>query len=125
MPKKLGIRKGSVVSLIDAPLGFERAFGKLPDDVVVHNRPRLCAGVTIWFVRSRKDLEVRIRQMVPFARKGGLWIVWPKKGSGQGTDLSQVVVRRTGLAVGMVDFKISSLDSIWSGLRFTSRQAKG
>ena len=125
LPKKLDIRKGSVVSLIDAPSGFEKALGKLPDDVVVHNRPYLGANVAIWFVRSRKDLEARIRQMVPLASKGGLWIAWPKKGSGQQADLSQVIVRRAGLAAGIVDFKISSLDSTWSGLRFSSRRVRG
>ncbi len=125
LPKKLGMRKGSVVSLIDPPSGFERTLGKLPDDVVVHNRRHLGANVTIWFVRSRKDLEARIRQMVPLASKGGLWIAWPKKGSGQQADLSQVIVRRTGLAAGIVDFKISSLDSTWSGLRFSSRRVRG
>ena len=125
LPKKLGIRKGSVVSLIDAPSGFERALGKLPDDVVVHTRLLLGASVTIWFLRSRKDLEARIKQMIPLASKGGLWIAWPKKGSGQQADLSQVVVRRAGLAAGIVDFKISSLDSTWSGLRFSSRRVRG
>ncbi len=125
LPKKLGIRKGSVVSLIDSPAGFEKALGKLPNDVVVHDRPRLDASVTIWFVRSRNGLEARIRQMVPLASKGGLWIAWPKKGSGQQADLSQVIVRRTGLAAGIVDFKISSLDSTWSGLRFSSRRVRG
>lgn len=123
--KETGHQEELVVSLIDAPSGFERALGKLPDDVVVHNRPHLGANVAIWFVRSRKDLEARIRQMVPLASKGGLWIAWPKKGSGQQADLSQVIVRRTGLAAGIVDFKISSLDSTWSGLRFSSRRVRG
>jgi hypothetical protein len=31
-------------------------------------------------------------------------------------------VREAGLAAGMVDFKICSIDKNWSGLRFTLRE---
>ena len=37
---------------------------------------------------------------------GGLWIAWPKKSSGVATDLSQVVVRKVGMASGLVDYKV-------------------
>ncbi len=123
--KKLGIRKGSVVSLVDAPPGFEKLLGEMPENVVIHNRPLPGSDVAVWFVRSRKDLETRITRVVPLASKGGLWIAWPKKASGQRTDLSQVIVRRAGLASGITDFRISSFDETWSGLRFTSRRSKG
>ncbi len=60
--------------------------------------------------------------MVPLSRGGGLWILWPKKASGVLSDVSQVVVREIGLRAGMVDYKISSIDKTWSGLRFTLRE---
>jgi hypothetical protein len=55
------------------------------------------------------------------AEKGGLWIAWPKKASGVATDLSQSVVREVGLASGLVDFKVCSIDAVWTGLRFSLR----
>jgi hypothetical protein len=125
LPKKLGIKEGSVVSLIAAPPGFKGTLGRLPDGVVVHNMVQTGADVTVWFVRSRRELENDIRRMTPLARKGALWIAWLKKGSGETTDLSQPAVRKAGLNAGIVDFKISSFDGKWSGLRFTSRRAKG
>lgn len=125
LPKKLGIRMGSVVSLIEAPRGFEKTLGRLPEGVTVHNEAHDGSDVAIWFVRSRRDLEARVRRMTPLANEGGLWIAWPKKGSGGTTDLSQQVVRRAGLDAGIVDYKISSLDATWSGLRFTSRRSRG
>ena len=56
------------------------------------------------------------------AANGGLWIVWPKKASGMSSDLTQNIVRQTGLDAGLVDFKIASIDETWSGLRFTIRK---
>lgn len=73
LPKKLGIKKGSVVSLVDAPPGFERTVVRLPEGVVVHNKVQIEADVAIWFVRSRMELENNIQRMTPLASKGALW----------------------------------------------------
>jgi CheY-like chemotaxis protein len=122
LPKKLGVKPDSVVSLIDAPEGFEETLGELPTGVQVRRKDPDPNGVTLWFVRSRQELEDRIGQMGAFAAGGGLWIAWPKKASGVVSDVSQPVVREVGLASGLVDFKISSIDETWSGLRFSQRK---
>ena len=62
--------------------------------------------------------------MGAFAEGGGLWIVWPKKSSGVTSNVSQGVVREVGLAAGLVDYKVCSIDETWSGLRFTRRKLK-
>jgi hypothetical protein len=64
----------------------------------------------------------RITKMARFGTKGGLWIIWPKAGSGQATDLNQTIVRKAGLDAGLVDFRISRIDATWAGLRFTTRK---
>ena len=46
----------------------------------------------------------------------------PKKASKVNSDLTQNIVRQTGLDSGLVDFKICSVDETWSGLRFTQRK---
>jgi hypothetical protein len=56
--------------------------------------------------------------------EGSLWIAWPKKASSVNSDLTQTYVRKTGLAAGLVDYKICSIDATWSGLLFTRRTAK-
>ena len=55
------------------------------------------------------------------ATAGGLWVCWPKKSSGAKTDLTDVAVRATGLAAGLVDVKVCAVDETWSGLRFVRR----
>jgi len=123
LARKLGIVAGSVVGLVDAPEGLEQILAPLPDGVTVKRQPRGRRDLTLWFVRSERDLERRLTRMVPHGEGGGLWIIWPKKASGVSTDLTQVIVRRRGLDAGLVDFKIAAIDATWSGLRFSLRRA--
>ena len=55
---------------------------------------------------------------------GRVWIAWAKKTSGVNTDLSQGLVRSTGLDADLVDYKIGAIDGTWSGLCFARRRAK-
>lgn len=121
--KKLGVKTDSVVALVGAPPGFENTLGRLPSGVTLRRQDRGRRHLTLWFVKSRKDLKRRVGRMTAHAEKGGLWIIWPKKSSGMAADLSQKDVRAAGLAAGLVDFKISAIDETWSGLRFTRRPA--
>ena len=52
---------------------------------------------------------------------GGLWIAWHKRSSGVQTELNDGVVRELGLAAGLVDNKICSINELWSGMRFVYR----
>jgi hypothetical protein len=122
LARKLGIKPGFVVALIGAPDAFESTLGALPEGVEVRRQARGRRNLTIWFCRSRKELDRRIARMTAFAESAGLWIAWPKKASGVTTDLTQQIVRGVALAEGIVDFKICAIDATWSGLRFTERK---
>jgi len=124
LPKKLGIKPSTVVALIGAPQGFEETLGALPDGVTLRHQARGKPDLLIWFVKSRKELERRIERLGGLAGKGGLWVAWPKKASGASTDVSETIVRKRGLAVGLVDYKICAIDHTWSGLRFARRKSK-
>ena len=119
---KLGIRTGYSVLLVDAPDGFEETLGALPEGVSLHARPDDPCRLAIWFVRSRGDIVERLDEVLRgVAENGSLWMAWPKKASGVPSDLTQVVVRDTGLGMVLVDYKICSIDGTWSGLLFTRR----
>jgi hypothetical protein len=117
LPQKLGIKDGSRVRLAGAPPGFANEIGIVP-------RARGEADVIVLFSRSAGDLKKsfdRMRKSLHPA--GGLWVAWPKKASGLSTDLDEGVVRRIGLATGLVDNKVCAIDDTWSGLRFVVRVA--
>jgi len=122
LPKKLGIKPGSLVALADAPEGFEAVLCDLPDGVTVRRTAGEDAAVTLWFVQSLADLADGIEDMAAIAGDGRLWVCWPKKTSGIVTDVTQKEVRSRGLATGIVDFKICAIDTTWSGLCFTRRK---
>ena len=124
LPKKLGIKEDSSVQLIDAPPDFEETLGELPKGAMLYTQPRTPRQLTIWFNRSRIDLESRMEEVARSLADGeGLWIAWPKKASGVASDLSQNDVRELGLAAGLVDYKVCAIDRTWSGLLFTRRRS--
>jgi CheY-like chemotaxis protein len=120
--KKLGIKANMVVALLEAPNGFEQLLGALPEGVKLRRQARGRCDLVVWFARSRRRLERRIERLGALAGKGGLWIAWPKRSSGVQSDLTQAIVRRVGLAAGLVDYKVCAIDATWSGLRFTRRR---
>ena len=71
------------------------------------------------FAKSRAGLEL---ELLPAARAlapaGMLWISWPKKSSGVPTDLTENVIRQSGLDAGLVDVKVCAVTDVWSGLKF-------
>jgi hypothetical protein len=120
LPKKLGIKPGHRVLLLNAPEGFELA--GLPDGVKVGRRAAGKADVIVSFHTHREDFERRLPVlracMEPAA---GLWIAWPKKASKVPTDLNENVVRDFALANVLVDNKVAAIDEVWSGLRLVIR----
>jgi CheY-like chemotaxis protein len=125
LPKKLGIKAGSLVSLLGAPTGFEKTLGTLPEEARLRRGVGKAANVVLLFVKSRADLEKRFATAAgAMGEPGALWIVWPKKASGAATDLGGNEVRAFGLAAGLVDYKIAAIDATWSGLCFTRRKSK-
>jgi CheY-like chemotaxis protein len=122
LPKKLGIKPGSVVALRGAPAGFEQTLGRLPEGVRMTRTARR-ADRTLLFVRSRAELARRLPGAARALAAGqGLWIAWPKQASGVKSDLSERHVRERGLALGIVDYKICAIDATWSGLLFAKRR---
>jgi hypothetical protein len=121
LPKKLGVKTGSIVTLIGAPKDFEKTIDGLPDGVSFRRRLSADPGLIIWFVKTQKELESRITDMAGHVGKDGLWIAWPKKASGIGSDLTQIVVRKVGLVNSLVDYKVCAIDQTWSALKFASR----
>ena len=125
LPKKLGIKEGSLVSLVGAPEGFAReTLGDLPAAAGIVPDTELDVDVIAWFVEWNRDFEAGFAaQAARLKHNGGLWVAWPKRASGRPTDLNENRIRDFGLAVGLVDNKVCAIDDTWSGLRFVYRLA--
>jgi hypothetical protein len=123
--RKLGIKPGHRVALLEAPTGFEAMLDGRPDDVVV--RPGLAADdpadVIVLFVTGRHELRARLDEVRRgMAQDGGFWVAWPKRASKVPTDVTEDVIRELVLPTGLVDNKVCAIDEIWSGLRLVIRR---
>lgn len=121
LPKKLGIKEGSRVTLLHAPAGF--ALGDLPEGATVTERLGKSHDVIVAFVDARSHFE----KAIPLLEKaifpdGAIWIAWPKKASKLPTDMTEDVVREVALPRGLVDNKVCAIDDTWSGLRIVWRK---
>jgi hypothetical protein len=116
LPRKLGIKPGHRVLVLDAPEGFAL------DGVDAESEREGTADVIVAFHTARAELAQdipRLRELM--APAAGLWIAWPKRASKMETDLTEDVVRELALANVLVDNKVCAIDETWSGLRLVIR----
>jgi hypothetical protein len=120
--KKLGVKADQILTLIGAPADFVGKLGELPSGVSIRRQLRGTSNLVIWFAKSESQVRKDILRVAScLDRKAGVWIAWPKKASGVKSDLTQPLVRKIGLAAGLVDHKICAIDDTWSALRFVKR----
>lgn len=120
--KKLGIKEGFRVAMIDAPPRFRSELTGLPDGVKFVPSTTSNLDLILFFVKSQRELIRKFPQLaLKLAPAGMMWIAWPKKASGVNTDLSDNSVREIGLNAGLVDVKVCAVNEIWSGLKFVIR----
>ena len=123
LPKKLGIKSESKLIVLGAPDDFFATLGTLPAGVKVGQQARGSADRVIVFLRRARDLPRDFpRGHKVLAEGGSLWLAWPKKSSALASDITQEQIRSTGLAAGLVDYKICAIDENWSGLCFARRK---
>lgn len=116
--KKLGIKEGFAVAVLDEPPDLRDLLGELPAGVTVRRQMRGKPDVVLAFHRTEKELRtrlVRIPRVIHPDR--AVWFAWPKKTSGVATDLTGDVVRAAILETELVDVKVCAISDIWSGLK--------
>jgi hypothetical protein len=124
LAKKLGIKDGAVLALLDAPASW--SVPDLPAGVSV--RQASAAGhlaevdVAVAFCRTAADVRA-VRSLVDsLAPQSALWVAWPRKAGGHVSDVDENLLREVLLPVGVVDVKVAALDADWSGLKFVWRK---
>ena len=123
LARKLGLKEGGRLALLDAPEGFDEDLAPLPDDVTVLRRLAPSLDVAVLFVTERRQLEKRFDAVAKAVfPAGGFWVAWPKRASKVPTDLTEDVLREVALPKGLVDNKVCAVTDVWSGLRLVWRK---
>lgn len=118
--KKLGIKPEARIQFVAAPKDFRDLLGPLPNKATIKREGTL--DFAILFTKDKSALAVGFRGLRDRLESNGmLWVAWPKKTSGVGTDLTEGIVRTYGLEAGLVDVKVCAIDDTWSGLKFVRR----
>lgn len=120
--KKLGIKEGSRVALVNQPKDFQATLEERPNNVKFLKPTTKSLDLILLFVVSERILARDFAKLADrLTSNGMIWIAWPKKSSGVTTDLTFERVQRIGLDAGLVDVKICAVDDTWSGLKFVYR----
>jgi hypothetical protein len=124
LAKKLGIKPGSRLHVMGAPVEYPEWLAPLPEGVEFEPRSsKANCDVVHLFV----DSFTALRRTLPQARRtiapaGAIWVSWHKKSSGIPTDVTEDVVRRLALKTDLVDVKVCAVTDIWSGLKLVVRK---
>lgn len=122
LPKKLGIKDGFQVRLIEAPSEVVAELKSSLEKCKLARDTKTPLDFAMLFTKSAASLKKEFTQLTEnLALAGMLWISWPKKTSGVPTDLNENIVRDIGLAAGLVDVKVCAVTDVWSGLKFVRR----
>jgi len=121
LPKKLGIKAGFRVQLVNAPEEVRAELGEALAACHSAKRGEVLDFAMIFSKASaplEKDFSRLSEKLAP---AGMLWASWPKKSSGVATDLDENKIRGIGLSAGLVDVKVCAVTEVWSGLKFVRR----
>lgn len=122
LPKKLGIKDGFQVRLIEAPSEVVAELKSSLEKCKLARDTKTPLDFAMLFTKTAASLKKEFTQLTEnLALAGMLWISWPKKTSGVPTDLNENIVRDIGLAAGLVDVKVCAVTDVWSGLKFVRR----
>jgi len=118
--RKLGIKAGHKVCLLNAPFSFERRL--VSDDVRITHDLRLpLVDVAMLFIDSLEELERRLTDVVGRLHPaGGFWVAWPR-GARKVSDITEDVVGRIAMAAGMTTNKVCLINASWAGVRLVMR----
>lgn len=122
--KKLGIKPGNTVLIVNEPDHYRDLLGKLPGDVKFvgpgHEDP---VDFIHLFAENEQSLHDHLPPLPARIKKDGMiWVSWIKGSSSRETDINSNDVRSLGLDLGLVDIKVCAVDEDWSGLKFVYRK---
>jgi hypothetical protein len=124
LQKKLGIKPGMSIALLNAPPDIDTVLGELPDGLTTSRRLTGHRDLVLIFITRQVDLASRLASLTAaIAPNGMIWVAWPKRASKIDTDMTEDVIRDIVLpSSGLVDVKVCAIDQVWSGLKLVIRK---
>jgi hypothetical protein len=122
LAKKLGIKSGFHIRLINAPENYPMLFTDLPAELYFENEAAVKIDFIHLFTKSKDEYTALLPKLKERIKSNGMiWVSWPKKASKVPTDTTEDIIRNFALQTGLVDIKVCAVDDIWSGLKLVIR----
>jgi hypothetical protein len=120
--RKLGLKRGMRVHLIDPPDHYWQLLGEnaasMGVDQIAEDADQKADFIHV-FATDRVILERALASARKCMHQDGMvWASWPKRSSGVASDIGRTEVMAAGKEAGLVDIKVCALDEVWSGLKF-------
>ena len=116
--KKLGIKPGAIIQLINQPGNyFELLESDINDQLYKKNQ---IPDLVHLFVKNNKEFESEMKKLKAVYKKNPaitIWVSWYKKSAGIPTDVTEDTIRNYALKNDLVDVKVCAVSDIWSGLK--------
>jgi hypothetical protein len=118
LAKKLGIKSGFKIRLVNSPVYYMQLFTDMPTEVYFEDDEKSEKDFIHFFTVNKDEfltwLPIFKTQIKP---NGMIWVSWPKKASKVITDVTEDIVRNYAIEIGLVDIKVCAVDETWSGLK--------
>jgi len=123
LAKKLGIKDGFKVFLVNAPAQYRALLAPLPARVRFTRMANMSTNLVHVFATERRALA----RLFPTLRKKlspdvAIWVSWPKKSAKVPSDITEGTIREVALPLGFVDIKVCAVTEVWSGLKLVVRK---
>ena len=119
LAKKLGIKPGYNIKLVNPPPNYADLFSDLPGELNFNESKKGGYQLVHFFTRDPAELAEVLPQLIKEIVPAGIvWVSWPKKSAKTGSLVTEDMIRGVGLKSGLVDIKVCAVDDVWSGLKF-------
>ena len=125
LPKKIGLKEGGTMVLVNAPQGIEAWLVPMPDGAKLTKKLAAANDLVVLFCKDKAALRKSLPDVsAKLHADGALWISWPKKASKLFIDLTEDGIREIVLPTGLVDVKVCAVNDDWSGLKLMVRKER-
>lgn len=117
--KKLLIRTGNRVLLVNAPETYSSLLDPLPEGIELCFEAKGAFDVVQLFVKNKAELKQEMERLREHLRPDTIfWITYPKKSSGIASDLDMMTSWDETSALKLSPVASAAIDEVWTALRF-------
>jgi hypothetical protein len=118
LAKKLGIKPGFSIKLVNAPHYYFSLFLDMPDGLSFNEDIHIKKDMIHLFIKQEHEYIAILPELKTELKPNGMvWVSWPKKSSKIITDITEQTIRNYAIKIGLVDIKVCAVDETWSGLK--------